>query len=595
MHIVEGINGKYCYARECIWDSKKRSYVTPGKCIGQIIVAEDNNKIFKPNKFLALLLNQFVYDPSDLSSHEKLIVNIAIEKYGKDIIKSADATANSNTQFQTAHAIFDGFHLVFGSITKRYKLQLFLEEAFPKQTALDILSLSWYIASEGSALSNSDSWLEYYENPRGAPISSQDISRLLDRITTDGMMSFYKFWLASNANGKDEDRTLYDLTSISFNGNSIHAADWGYKRDVDKSCQVNFALMCKRKTGMPLFAWSMNGSISDVTTLEDTLGFIDKLGYKPNCLMMDRGFASKDNISYMLRRNYTFLQALRINAEWIHHLIDAGEDERTSPDSMIKDDERTYYSSKVKCQWTIFKHLSGRKAGREEISVNIFKSKEQNKDLAFGDDVKVIAQNTCNFYALFCQDLVGGQRDRFMESLKEERDRLIEDDYSTVKKELAKYFIINMPKFARHRSVSYNLDNIKHFDTKYSGYVCFLSNDKSIKNAEDALSEYSTRDYIEKDFDEMKNDLDMRRLRVHSDQRMKARLFIQFIAEIYMREIRIRLRDSEECKRMTKRQIFSHLKTIYKIKFKGKYRDIRPSLSKSQRSILQALDIDAIR
>jgi len=93
----------------------------------------------------------------------------------------------------------------------------------------------------------------------------------------------------------------------------------------------------------------------------------------------------------------------------------------------------------------------------------------------------------------------------------------------------------------------------------------------------------------------MKNDLDMRRLRVHSDQRMKARLFIQFIAEIYMREIRIRLRDSEECKRMTKRQIFSHLKTIYKIKFKGKYRDIRPSLSKSQRSILQALDIDAIR
>ncbi|MDR2855015.1 MAG: hypothetical protein LBV40_02515 [Methanomicrobiales archaeon] len=42
--------------------------------------------------------------------------------------------------------------------------------------------------------------------------------------------------------------------------------------------------------------------------------------------------------------------------------------------------------------------------------------------------------------------------------------------------------------------------------------------------------------FIEKDFDEMKNDLDMRRLRVQSDARMKARLFIQFIAEIYMRQ-----------------------------------------------------------
>ena len=103
------------------------------------------------------------------------------------------------------------------------------------------------------------------------------------------------------------------------------------------------------------------------------------------------------------------------------------------------------------------------------------------------------------------------------------------------------------------------------------------------------MLEYSTRDYIEKDFDEMKNDLDMRRVRVHTDDRMKARLLIQFLAEIYLREIRVRLRDSEECQRMTRKQISSHIKSIYKIKFTGKYKDVRPELSKSQRLILEAL------
>ena len=72
---------------------------------------------------------------------------------------------------------------------------------------------------------------------------------------------------------------------------------------------------------------------------------------------------------------------------------------------------------------------------------------------------------------------------------------------------------------------------------------------------------------------------------------MKARLFIQFIAEIYMREIRVCLRSSETCKKLTRKQVFSHIKTIYKVVFKGKYKDVYPDLSKQQRDILDALNV----
>jgi len=42
---------------------------------------------------------------------------------------------------------------------------------------------------------------------------------------------------------------------------------------------------------------------------------------------------------------------------------------------------------------------------------------------------------------------------------------------------------------------------------------------------------------------------------------------------------------------MTRKQISSHIKSIYKISFKGRYKDVKPELSKSQRAILEALDL----
>jgi hypothetical protein len=40
-----------------------------------------------------------------------------------------------------------------------------------------------------------------------------------------------------------------------------------------------------------------------------------------------------------------------------------------------------------------------------------------------------------------------------------------------------------------------------------------------------------------------------------------------------------------------RRQMFNHIQAIYKVKFKGKYKDVYPALSKTQRSILKALGI----
>ncbi|MDR0649359.1 MAG: transposase [Synergistaceae bacterium] len=587
MHIVENKAiraGKiYCYACECLWDSSLKKYLKPSTAVGRL---EGNPPSFVPNDYLTSLLLTHSNDPSSLDERSKRIIETVIAKYGVGVYDRIRAPKDK-TGVNSAQAVFIGPALVLGGITRKYRIDNMLCKAFGNNTADEILALAWYIASEGDALSNSDSWLEHFENPAGCSMSSQDITRLLDSMHYDSIMFFYKQWLA--AFKKVGDKVLYDLTSISYYGHGINLAAWGHNRDNEALPQVNYALLCLRSTAMPLFAWTLDGSISDVATLTNTLQFLDKLGYKPDCLLMDRGFAAEENITYMLRRKQTFLQALRVNPDWVKRVIDAGRDERLLPESKIKVENRTYYASTTQCRWV--RQIRTREKGKSVEEVKVIP--QRGAYVSTEENVEVLEQYGCTVHVLFCQDLIGNHWDRFMDEIGAERQRLEADNEAQPKKEYRNYFIISKVKYARRRLVEYNLEKIKQHRNNYAGHICFITNDRTIGTASDALREYSTRDYIEKDFDEMKNDLDMGRIRVHTDGRMAARLFVQFIAEIFMREIRVCMNGSDDCKKLTRSQVFNHIKAIYKVKFKGKYKDIYPALSKTQRSILKALGIRA--
>ena len=587
MYISEGVNGKYCYACETVLDKSGKKYSTPGKCIGQI----GGDGTLKPNRYLSHLLYAESTNEPNLSDFERRIIETVTGRYGESVRGYAAKPPPKpiiEDDIMTARAVFIGPEIVFGAIAKRYRIGTLLEKSFGEHIAKDIQSLAWYAASEGSALSDSDVWLDCYENPRGSAMSSQDISRLLGIIDYDGMMTFHKLWLKEATKHADKaDKVLYDLTSISYYGSGIDAAEYGYNRDHESLPQVNYALLCMRSTAMPLFAWTLNGSIMDMATLDATLQFLRKLQYAPDCLMMDRGFGSKDNISGLFKNGYTFLQAVKVNANWIFDIIDASEGMRFVPDAKIDEGGRMYYASTSNCRWVRLKN----EKGKESVIVHICGESARDRYNSGEKGVTVVAQYSCRVHILFCQDLVGNQHDRFMDRLKAERDRLIADESAEVKKEYAGYIKVYRKRYARHRTVEYDAERIAGHKNKYAGHICFITNDKTIATAADALKEYSTRDYIEKDFDEMKNCLDMKRIRVWSDLRMRSRLFIQFIAEIYMREIRVCLRKSNECKKLTRKQIFSNIKSIYRVKFKGKYNDVYPELTKQQRHILEALDV----
>jgi hypothetical protein len=80
MYINEGVNKKYCYACENIWDKANKKYHTPGKCIGYL----DVDQSFVPNKFLTQLFIKESSSHSFLSEHEKQIIDTVISKYGDE-------------------------------------------------------------------------------------------------------------------------------------------------------------------------------------------------------------------------------------------------------------------------------------------------------------------------------------------------------------------------------------------------------------------------------------------------------------------------------------------------------------------------------
>lgn len=151
-----------------------------------------------------------------------------------------------------------------------------------------------------------------------------------------------------------------------------------------------------------------------------------------------------------------------------------------------------------------------------------------------------------------------------------------------------KFFIVKTtPK--RGRQVSYNDQAVKQHISRYTGFQALLTN--SIKDPIEALRVYRDKDAVEKSFDDLKNQLDMRRLRMHQSIAADGRLFVQFIALIYMSALRKEMRQSGLLERHTVRELLQEMETLTKVRYSGKYGCILTEVTKTQREILEALKI----
>jgi transposase len=107
----------------------------------------------------------------------------------------------------------------------------------------------------------------------------------------------------------------------------------------------------------------------------------------------------------------------------------------------------------------------------------------------------------------------------------------------------------------------------------------------------EALHTYRTREVVESGFDDMKNQLDMKRLRIHSSSAMDARIFLQFLALVFVCRIRDTVRHDKELRHYTVREIMELMEPLVRIKYSGRYGQLYTETGPAQRKIIEAFGV----
>ena len=442
-----------------------------------------------------------------------------------------------------------GPELLLKTITQSCGIDKLLKKCFPNDFEL-ILSLVYYITHKGRALSRVTAWSTSCLHPFNDAIASQRVSELLQRLSKDSRQRFLSLWLD---HVQENDWLCYDITSVSSYARHNEYTHFGYNRDGESLEQINLAMLFGQKSRLPAHYRRLPGNISDVSTLKTTAKSLDFLGTKKVHFVLDRGFYSASNIDELLRRRYKFTIAVPGGRKWVEEILDKHCENIASPTNYLPtgEDEALY------------------------VSTEFYKWGKNN--------------HRCWLHIFYNAERAASDFDRFTRQLIAYRNELLTG--KPIEEHLEHYqrYLVIRETPKRGLKIEFNEDEIQKRRKKYSGFFCILSN--KIKTAKDTLNVYRNKDIVENCFDDLKNHLDMKRLRVHTASTMDGRLFLQFLALIYISSIRTKKQADKKLKYMTAREIMEEMETLVKIKYSNRYGQVFTETTPVQRKIIDVFDI----
>jgi transposase len=448
----------------------------------------------------------------------------------------------------TATAQIVGPSLILDSISERLGLGKLLKSCFP-QTYQQIIAMAYYLVVEGGALSFCSTWCKSHAPTLVPSLSSQRISESLKSITTDQKQTFLGRWMKKIL---EDDYLCYDITSISSYSQINEYIKYGYNRDGEPLPQLNLAVLFGQKGQLPAYFQRIPGNITDVSTMPNLLKTFKALGVKGLSYVLDKGFYSKKNVDELTASGHKFLIAVPLNNKWLQKAIDDVYDTIHGPKGYCKLDDETLYTHTRIYPW-------GEKRRR------------------------------CYLHLYYNAKSRAEAIDQFNEELVTYKQEIESGNTNSKHQAAYDYFFIIKHTPKRGMKVTYNMEAVSQHIKRYAGFQALLSN--RIKDPVEAMRIYRDKDKIEKSFDDLKNQLDMKRLRTHSSRATDGRLLVQFIALILMSALRKEMRQSRLIKDYTVRELLKEMQTLTKITYAGKRDYILTEVTKPQTEILSKLQI----
>jgi transposase len=444
-------------------------------------------------------------------------------------------------------------------------LQDALASAFGKRMARQLLFLASYQMLEATPLYLARSWMEKtFGEPILKGLEFEGDGLLLERIGADCplRMEFFRNWIARRKNPK---ALVYDITSISTYSEILDLAEYGYNRDGENIPQINLASVHDRLDRLPLFYRVLGGSISDVSTLKLTGELTRDLGLKDFHFVLDRGFCSQANMAEMMRNRIGFTMAIPHTSKQAKAFIK----ERRLRLGRVKhafawNGKPMYHmqgewtvelgvKKKATCSAHLFLNPQRQADEEERFLARILRVEELASKIVFAKTAEAYAWMDANAHGL--------------------------KSYFTVRRNPEREIFIQR----RNHAIAVRCGNM--------GMNLIIVTDLSMAR-DDVLSEYRSRDSIEKAYDILKNENGQDRLHISTRAQAEGRIFLAFLALILACELDQRMRKADLYKLFTVSEVFAELAKIRALHMTGGTTRIL-ELSKKQRTLLEQLNVPA--
>ena len=432
-----------------------------------------------------------------------------------------------------------------------------LKTCFPN-TYKQILSIAYYLVLEDqNPLFRFKKWAAIHRHPFGKDIPSQRSTELFQSVTEEAKMHFFRLQGKRRA---EKEYWAYDSTSISSRSETLRQVKYGKNKDDDQLPQINLALVFGEESKLPFYYRKLAGNVPDVKTIQELLRELDVLGYEKIKLVMDRGYYSAENINALFKKHLKFLcgtsSALSFAKDFIREIGS-------------RKDHYEYYNSNLELY---------------VFTKTIAWDYEQERPYK-GDVVKEERRMYLHLYFnpdKFSDD--GKAFNRRLDTLKNEllSDRRVPEH----EKDYRKYFEIKeTPK--KGISLTVKQDAVDAAHERY-GFFVLISNE--VKDPVTALSLYRMRDVVEKAFWNVKERLNLRRTMTSSESSLEGKLFVEFVALIYLSYIQKKMEEKGLFATYTLHELLDELDVIECFMEPGKA-PIQGEILKKQEQIYRDLGV----
>lgn len=363
-----------------------------------------------------------------------------------------------------------------------------LQETFDKKKAAQFLDFIYYLVlNPGSSADQFDDWAYHqYVSPASETLDGKKISRLLQECSQEKWDQFWRLRYEQLTkkrieSGRETKRfCALDSTSIGTYADLGDAA-YGHAKQDEGLPQINLVMVVDQFTGETVYAFTYEGSVNDRATYDYVVQRMTSVGFPMDeiFLVTDRGYSSMFNMQSLLNEGIHFVTGVTIAPKSIdeklifqhrNHIIDNHE---------TRNSLHGVYQFSTKEVWN-----------KKQVHVHIY----YNPELA--------------------QQAIDGFNDRLCTTLailnagKKLDSRQWEDIRSYLRQEID-------PKSEPHKEARKiwvaNQDEVRRFKNR-AGF--FIIKTDVISDPTQALALYRQRNTIEMGFNQLKNHLGGRRLRV---------------------------------------------------------------------------------